>query len=211
MAPQVADLEEYIKNVVHNIPLDFLTTHGLMLTKSSDLENSRELFENPNLVGFLTNLNNSFEKEYIQSDEQISNQEQEQGAVRFLDGIQSWVAEFDGVLEGDLVNAGQNATDAILVGDHYFRSWDRRMLIIQAFTNFDILDIDLDIAATNAVEEIVKVAGEKHGVQAGITGGIPIQRAGYLILVFRRSGPVAVQEMGRSIICRPDCCTLIRL
>ena len=176
VAPQVTDLEEYIKNVVHNIPLEFYTTHGLMLSKSSDLKNSRELFENPNLVGFLNNLNNSFEKEYIQSDDQISNQEQEQGAVRFLDGIQSWVAEFDGVLDGDLVNTGQAATDAILVGDHYFRSWDRQMLIIQAFTNFDIMDIDLDIAVTDTVEKIVKLAGEKHGVQAGITGGIPVQR-----------------------------------
>ena len=96
--------------------------HGLMLMKSSDLENNMELFQSPNLDDFLTNLNNSLEKEYIQSEDKITGQEQEQGAIRFLASIQSWVSIFNGVLNGDTDGAGKNAAEAILYGDEYYIS-----------------------------------------------------------------------------------------
>jgi predicted RND superfamily exporter protein len=148
----------------------------MMLMKSSDLENSRTLFEDPNLVGFLKNLNDSFEKEYIQSDEKISNVEQEQGAVRFLDGIQTWTAEFDRALQGDVANAGETASEAILFGENYLQSWDRRMLILQVLPTFNVMDIDADVASSNAVDEIIGAAAERYGVEAGLTGSVPIQR-----------------------------------
>ncbi|MFC1619712.1 RND family transporter [Candidatus Neomarinimicrobiota bacterium] len=176
VVPQIESLEQWVKGVVYKIPKDFLAEHSMMLMKSSDLENSRTLFEDPNLVGFLTNLNDSFEKEYIQSDEQISNVEQEQGAVRFLDGIESWTAEFDRALKGDVVNAGETASEAILFGENYMQSWDRRMIILQVLPTFNVMDIDADVASANAVDEIVEATALKYGVEVGLTGSVPIQR-----------------------------------
>ena len=115
VVPRIEALDQYVSDVVYMAPRDFMAEHALMLMKSSDLENSRTLFEDPNLVGFLTNLNDSFEKEYIQSEEKISNREQEQGAVRFLDGIQTWVDEFDGALEGRVEGAGAAAYEAVVL------------------------------------------------------------------------------------------------
>jgi len=63
-----------------------------MLTKPSDLKNIKEIFYDPNFLPFLTNLNNSLEKEYIQSEEKISTTQRERSAVRFLDGIEDWVS-----------------------------------------------------------------------------------------------------------------------
>ncbi|MFB0516837.1 MAG: MMPL family transporter, partial [Candidatus Neomarinimicrobiota bacterium] len=126
--------------------------------------------------GFLTNLNDSFEKEYIQSEEKISSLEQEQGAVRFLDGIQSWVEEFTGVLGGRVEGAGQAASDAILFGEEYLQNWNRRVLILQILPTFNVMDIDADIASTNAIQEIVDKAADKQGVKVGLTGAVPIQR-----------------------------------
>jgi predicted RND superfamily exporter protein len=176
VVPQIETLEQWVKEVVYKIPKDFLAEHSMMLMKSSDLENSRTLFEDPNLVGFLTNLNDSFEKEYIQSDEQISNVEQEQGAVRFLDGIQTWTAEFDRALQGDVALAGETASEAILFGENYLQSWDRRMLILQVLPTFNVMDIDADVASANAVDEIIAAAAAKYGIEAGLTGSVPIQR-----------------------------------
>jgi len=176
VVPEIENLDQWIKGVVYKIPTDFMAEHGLMLMKSSDLENTRSLFEDPNLVAFLTNLNDSFEREYIQSEEKISNVEQEQGAVRFLDGIQTWVDEFSSVLDGKVEGAGASASDAILYGSEYLQSWNRRMIILQLLPTFNIIDINADIAAANAVEEIVKNAAEHYDVEVGLTGSVPIQR-----------------------------------
>lgn len=176
VVPQIESLEQWVKDVVYKIPKDFLAEHSMMLMKSSDLENSHTLFEDPNLAGFLTNLNDSFEKEYIQSDEKISSVEQEQGAVRFLDGIETWTAEFDRVLQGDVANAGATASEAILFGENYLQSWDRQMILLQVLPTFNVYDIDADIASTNAVDEIIEATAAKYGVDAGLTGTVPLQR-----------------------------------
>ncbi len=176
IVPEIKILDQWVKEVVYKTSSDFFAAHGLMLMKSSDLENTRTLFEDPNLIGFLTNLNDSFEKEYIQSDEKISSREQEQNAVRFLDGIQTWVDEFDGVLAGEVEGAGKAATDAILIGNVYFQSWDRRTLILQILPTFSMLDIEPSIDCTNAVEEIVHRVAKEFGVRAGLSGSIPLTR-----------------------------------
>ena len=124
VVPQVEELEEWVVRVDYKAPKEFIAEHGLMLMKSNDLENNMELFLNPNLDEFLVNLNNSLEKEYIQSDEKITGQEQEQGAIRFLSGIQSWLTIFNDVLDGKTDGAGEAAAEAILYGDEYYRSWN---------------------------------------------------------------------------------------
>ncbi|UCH63035.1 MAG: MMPL family transporter [Fidelibacterota bacterium] len=174
--PQIEDMEQYVTDVIYQAPRDFIAEHALMLMKTSDLENSRTLFEDPNLVGFLTNLNDSFEKEYIQSEEKISNLEQEQGAVRFLDGIQTWVDEFDNALEGQVEDAGAAASEAILFGSGYNQSWDRRMMIFKVMTTFTIYDLGPMIDCPNAIDAIILPAAEKHGVDAGLTGSIILGR-----------------------------------
>ncbi|UCH63551.1 MAG: MMPL family transporter [Fidelibacterota bacterium] len=176
VVPEIKTLDQWVKDVVYRTPRDFMAEHGLMLMKSGDLENSRTLFEDPNLTGFLTNLNDSFEKEYIQSEDKISSLEQEQGAVRFLDGIQTWVEELGEVLEGDVKGAGSAAADAILYGSEYLQSWDGRTIILQLLPTFNVIDIDADVASTDAVEEIVERVADKHGVRVGLTGSVPIQR-----------------------------------
>ena len=82
LVPEIESYKEWFSKVDYKLPKEFFEQHGLMLMKSKDLENNNELFLSPNLDEFLYNLNNSLEKEYIASDEQISGREQEQGAVR---------------------------------------------------------------------------------------------------------------------------------
>jgi len=176
VVPEIKKLDHWVKEVLYKMPREFVSEHALMLMKSEDLENSRTLFEDPNLAGFLTNLNDSFEREYIQSDEKISNLEQEQGAVQFLDGIETWVEIFNGVLDGKVEGAGEAAEDAILFGNGYFRSWDRRVLIIHILNTFNELEIDPVVECTNTIEDIMDAAAEKHGVEAGLTGAIVMGR-----------------------------------
>ncbi|NOZ74661.1 MAG: MMPL family transporter, partial [FCB group bacterium] len=176
VAPQIAAQKKFVKKVDYKLPLDYFNNHALMLMKSSDLKNTGDLFTDPNLTGFLTNLNNSFEKEYIQSDEKISGQEQEQGVLRFMDGIQTFTEVTNRVLDGETKGAGEEAAEAVLVGDIFYRSWDREMLIMQVIPIFSWTDTDLDVEATNTIEKIVHDAAEKYGIHAGLTGTIPLAR-----------------------------------
>jgi hypothetical protein len=176
VAPQIEALTHLVKKVNYAFPRELYADHGLMLMKASDLENTQSLFADPNFVEFLRNLNDGFEREYIASDEQISGQEQEQGVIRFMDGIQSLGEVLHGVLDGDLEGSGARAVDAVLFGDLYYRSWDRRMLIMQVIPTFSFLDVDKDVEATNSVEQLVYAAADKFGVRAGLTGAIPLAR-----------------------------------
>ena len=176
VVPEIKKLDHWVKEVLYKMPRDFVSEHALMLMKSEDLENSRTLFENPNLGGFLADLNDSFEREYIQSEEKISNLEQEQGAVQFLDGVQTWAQLFNGVLDGRVEGAGAAAADAVLFGSGYFRSWDRRVLIIHVLNTFSELEVEPVVDCTNEIEKIVEAAAEKHGIRAGLTGAIVLGR-----------------------------------
>jgi hypothetical protein len=62
----------YTKRIDYKQDINFLREHGLMLIKADNLQNMKELYQNPNLVPLLTNINNSFEKEYIGQEESIS-------------------------------------------------------------------------------------------------------------------------------------------
>jgi len=177
VARRIEALKEYVKKVDYKLPRDFLTKHALMLMKAEDLQNNHTLFEDPNVVGFLTNLNNSFEREYTGSNGgSIEGQEQEQGVIQFMDGLQTFLADMNQALDGDGSTAGVHAAEAILYGDPYYRSWDRRMLIMQIIPTFDFLEVDKDIAATDTVEVIVKQAARELGIQAGLTGMVPLSR-----------------------------------
>lgn len=174
--PKIEALSEWVSRVDYKAPKEFIAKHGLMLMKSSDLENNMELFQSPNLDEFLINLNNSLEKEYIQSEDKIAGQEQEQGAIRFLGSIQSWISIFDGVLNGKAGGAGEEAAEAILYGDEYYRSWDNRMMILQILPTFTMFEIEPSVASTDSIEKIVHDIGDEIGVRAGLTGTIPLGR-----------------------------------
>ncbi|MCF7797236.1 MAG: MMPL family transporter [Lentisphaeria bacterium] len=180
LTPMIAadSLSHLVRNVTDKAPLDFLANHGLMLTKSSELKNLGDLFTDPNLPAMLSHLNDSFEKEYTQSEEKISTREKENSAARMLDGIDRWVQHFSLALApgADVTREAQAASDALTVGDPYYLSWDRRMLIIQVMPTFTMFDIEQCVEATNTIEKMTHRVAEKHGITAGLTGSIALAR-----------------------------------
>jgi predicted RND superfamily exporter protein len=176
VVPRIEVYDQWVGRVDYKLPRDFMADHSLMLMKSSDLDSNKDLFLSPNLDDFMENLNNSLEKEYITSEEKITGREQEQSAVRFLDGIQSWIESFDGSLEGSLEKAGEMGAEAILFGDQYYRSWDRRMIILQILPSFTMFDVEKSVESTNEIEALVHSLANRFNIQAGLTGTIPLAR-----------------------------------
>jgi len=169
----------FVRRVDYKQEVDFIRNHGFMLMKESDLKNMKDIFQDPGLIPLLTNINNSFEKEYIQTGESLSTREKEDGAYMFLDGIDTWLEVMERYLSGEIVDVKEthSAVDKLLVGDPYFISYDRRALILNVIPNFSMMEMDLMVDGTDAVQVLVNETLEKFpDVRAGLTGSIPLGR-----------------------------------
>ncbi|MCF7807084.1 MAG: MMPL family transporter [Candidatus Marinimicrobia bacterium] len=169
----------YVRRADYKTELAFMKEHGFMLIKEDDLKNMKDIFQDPGLSGLLTNMNNSFEKEYIQPDESISSREEEDGALVYLNGINSWLEEMERTLITERVNEKSThaAVDKLLLGEPYFLSYDRQALIMNLAPTFSMMDAFLMVDGTDAVQAILDEVLEDHpNVQAGLSGAIPLGR-----------------------------------
>ena len=175
------DLEPhiYVRRVDYKAEMDFIKQHGFMLMKDDDLKNLKDIFQDPGLAGLLDNMNNSFEKEYIQPQESMSNREEEDGALVFINGINSWLLELENVLTSGSITpaAAEAAVDKLLLGEPYFLSYDRQALILNVIPTFSMVDTYLMVDGTDAVQAVVDQLLLKYPtIQAGLTGSIPLGR-----------------------------------
>ncbi len=177
LKPRLEDLSHWVDRVDINIPVEFYQQHGLKLLKSNELKNFSSIYENPNLIPFLVNLNDSFEKEY-QGDEALSTKRKELDAVRFLDGLEKFVEVQKLVFDGTPpINPGKVATDAILIGETYFMSPDHKLILIMIEPVFNMVD-DFQIVtdAVDGIEKVIKDIALKYEVEAGLTGTLVLAR-----------------------------------
>lgn len=163
------------QRVDYKIPSTFLEEHMLMLVKEDDLKNLKDVYMDPNIIGLLTNLNNSMEKEYVGQEESLSTREEEDGAFSFLDGIENLILILKKAAgSGTLVEGeAKEAARKILFGESYFLSYDKSALILNAVPNFTIMDRDLIMSSTRSVQAILdEQLPHFTGVEAGLSGAI---------------------------------------
>ncbi len=182
-ATYIPDNSSEAKNLYQRVDYkreeDFFKKHALMLIKEEDLQNIKEIFTDPNLIPFITNLNNSLEKEYVGKEESISTREKEDNAVIFLDGIQNFIEDLQHTIDSGKPDPKRvkKGVDYILMGDPYFISYDKKALILNVIPNFSMMDIDLAVKGTDRAQEIVnQTLQEFTQVDAGLTGSIPLMR-----------------------------------
>ncbi len=177
-AGKIEGNDQYIERVEYMQPTEFIRNHGLMLVKPKDLKNTREIYEDPNLLPYLTNLNNSLEKEYIQSDEKISTTQRERAATMFLDGIESWVDHTELALYSDDYDPikGALAAEAAAIGNPYLISPDRSLLLITVEATFSIMEMDHLMPMVNGLEEMVKSEADNYNIKAGLAGALVLGR-----------------------------------
>jgi len=155
--------------------VDFIRNHGFMLIKADDLKNIKDIFKNPHLLPLFTNINNSFEKEYIQREESISTREREDSAVAFLHGIRQWLETWRQYVLNDSTSeeAALKAVNTLILGEPYFLSYDRSCLILNVIPNFTMMDVSKLVSGTEAIQEVIdEVLEDFPDVKAGLTGMI---------------------------------------
>ncbi len=179
IAPRLEKLTDYIERVDYKMEKEFFAEHGFMLAKATDLEQTKDMFENLNLIPLMTRINDNFEEEYIGDEEALSTKEKEDEAVRSLDGLHFWLQALDRSIDDPAGNQARadTAVEYLLYGDPYFLSHDKRILLIAIKPTFTSIDIEKDIAATNAIQKIIDDTVHNFpGLYAGLTGMIPLQK-----------------------------------
>jgi hopanoid biosynthesis associated RND transporter like protein HpnN len=180
IVPRLESLNEYVKRVDYRIDEDYLLQHGFMLTKRRDLEKTVRIYEDLNLIPLLTHINDSFEETYIADEEGLSDRERELGAIQTLDGIQYWVETMARYCRAEASTspvAADTAVTRFLIGDPYFVSPDKRMLIIYLEPSFSMMDLEKIMASTDSVQTVLDRALENYPtLSAGLTGTVPLAR-----------------------------------
>jgi predicted RND superfamily exporter protein len=163
------------QRVDYKVETGFLKKHALMLVKEDDLENIKDMYTDPNLIGLISNINNSLEKEYVGKEESISTREKEDGAVQFLDGIQSLAEGLRAAASGEKQSRDQiiKIADKLLLGDPYFLSYDKSCLILTVIPTFTIMDRDLIMVAKERLQSLVdSMAKDYPQIKVGLSGDI---------------------------------------
>jgi predicted RND superfamily exporter protein len=180
VVPRIESLRDYVKRVDYKIDEDFIERHGFMLTKSRDLKNSTDIFQDLNLIPLITHINDNLERTYIGDEESLSDREKEDNAIRSLDGLEYWIETMQAYVDSGRTLPGQRAEKAVgrfLVGDPYFISPDKRTLAIFIEPTFDITDVDAAVASTDSIQAIVDARLDDYpDVYAGLAGTIPLSR-----------------------------------
>ncbi len=159
------------RRVEHKYDIGFLKKHGLMLEKAINLEKNKILFTDYNLVPFVTHINDVYETQWVQDSDNLTKQEKD--AERGLDGmfrLFNSLADFAYGKSNDSIIV-QKGVDAMTVGDGYYLSSDRNMLLIFITPAMTINDIDAAVVAVDSLDACLDRYKEKYpDVHYGLTG-----------------------------------------
>jgi len=129
-----------VKRIDYKIDMDYIKQHGLMMQKTKDLKNMIDMYSSLSLDGLLGNINDNFEKEFVDDDENISSIDGKEQAIKGIENIYRFVKTIE-TYSGDslIVN---DAVDDLLFGDKYIFSSDNSLLMMQLQPNISSDDWD---------------------------------------------------------------------
>lgn len=179
IVPEIKKMDDRIKRIDYKIDKEFIENHGMLLTKKNYLKNSKDQYKSLLLPDFLESINNSFEKTYVGDSESISNKEKEDQAIRNMDGLKYWLETMDKYLQeneqGD--SLAKVAVDKLLIGDEYFLSPDKSMIVVFIQPTFTVNEVDKTIETVNHIDSLIAKTSENYSdVEAGLTGLFALTR-----------------------------------
>ena len=109
--------EDILDGVYSKVDEDFLGDHGFLLTKEKDLKRMRDIYSDPDLVPFLTALNDDLEREYTGDGEAMDDDELQLAA--WVGGVEHILTDLAETLTAGQAPGGERidrSLDSYLVG-----------------------------------------------------------------------------------------------
>ncbi len=170
LARELKKNKKYIKDVRYKTDIDFFKKYGLLLQKEKNLKRFKNILKNFNLSEFFKNLNNDFEKEYIEeSDEPLA--KQEKNASMFLLSIEELLKSFNKYIPTEDKKILNKSINKFSYGDKYFISPDKKMILLFVIPEYSIINIENAINTARSVEKILSNFKTEHpDLKFGQTG-----------------------------------------
>ncbi len=176
IAPKIENMDQYIKRVDYKMNKEFFRNHGFMLTRTKDLKNSQDMYADLGLVPFLSGINDAFEQTYVADGEvSISNKEKENKAIASMDGLKTWVETMQYYIEhpnSTNTELTKNTVDKLLIGDEYFLSQNKDMILLFAQPSFPVDEMNKSTTLIHTIDSLLQdYAAQNEGVRmAGAAG-----------------------------------------
>ncbi len=174
----IKKLDKDIKDVNYKLNLSFIKKFGLLLQKAKDLKRMQNILKDFNLEVFYKNLNDDFEKEYIEESEEPLNK-QENNAVQSMDNLNDVLLSYKAYLKNPEKGGKElkYAVNKFSTGEEYFLSRDKTMLLIFVQPFASMTDIVKIIPVVRKVEKVLVKYREKYpNIKFGQTGMSVISR-----------------------------------
>jgi predicted RND superfamily exporter protein len=163
-----------LRTITWKAPMDFIASHGLMLTEKKDLEDIEHMSRDFNLVPCLSSLNDNLEKTIVGGDNELT--QKELAMVRSLDGLDAWIRNLGNALETPRLDsaAAHRAIETLWLGDDSYVSPDGKMLLmyLQPWAPMDSIDLAVEIA--KKVEKALAPVKKAHPQQRIRATGIHV-------------------------------------
>ncbi len=167
-----------IKEVNYKIDRKFIKHHGLKLQKVKAIKRMENIFSDMQIESFIYNMNNDFEKEYIEeNDEPLLQQEKE--AAQSIDGIRELLSGINEFISSKGINdiSLKKAVNTFSFGEEYYTSPDKKMVLIFVQPSAPAIEINKIIPAVREIEKVLNKYREKYkDIKFGQTGMSVISR-----------------------------------
>ncbi len=170
-AERFARHDQWVKRVDYTVDTAFIRQHGLMLVKTKDLRRMKKTLANPNLLAWLTALNEDFEREYIEDSGNLRKQENQ--AATQLHALGVFVDTMGRLSPEEAVTRDHidAMVDSLTIGEEYYLSTDRKMALLMIQPTFTINEIDkATLGCLDLQAEADKIEEAYPGTSVRLTG-----------------------------------------
>jgi predicted RND superfamily exporter protein len=124
------DTIRLVRRIDYKVDKEFMSEHGMIIQKPKDLENMIDMFGSLELSGLLKNINDNFEKEFVEDSENLNTLDGEAQAVQGLEGVYKFVRAMGEYVDDGNENKVRDAVNAFVSGPDYFISSDNTLLLL---------------------------------------------------------------------------------
>ena len=168
--PVLESFTDWVSSVDDQQSMEFLKKNLIKLMDLQELKEFGMIYNDPNLIPLLSNINQYFETSYLELDQPTKQQNKKLDI--FLDKISTFIEIQKKIITNEIeIDNSKNASDVLLYGNQRKFSDDGEKILIRIEPNFNMnYPIGELIQILNELRSIVRVIANKYDVDFSLTG-----------------------------------------
>jgi len=170
------DTVELVKRIDYKLDNEFIAEHGLMLQKPDKLKTFLEMFGSLKIAELVENINDNFERDYIDDSDELSTLDGEAEAVQSLESMYKFIKSIGTYIDTRDTMTVEEAIRSFITGPEYFISPDNTLLLIMLQPTVDMEDFEDGMYLGYQVHDTIKAYNARlDDINVGGTGWMLLQ------------------------------------